>query len=302
MKRFFHKFFSRRSILGSQKLLRKQRVAQSIKIAGGALIFASFIWSLSSISSATQLTIQNVVVSGNSVIPTNEVVDIANLALQGKYAKLFSKANFLWYPKSEILSSLRSSYSWLDSVSIDRINLTTIEIKIKERVPIAVWCGVMSTKPVPCRLVDKDANLFASAPDFAGPAYLRLYGPLTSSSLRGAKFFSNQGFEHILLFTKNLREIDLQPVSAEVELASAKDEYVVVLDSGSRISLQVADPVPVILSNLKSLLAQKLFTESAAKRFSNLVSLDMRFGNKIFYKFKDSVPAAATATGTSTKI
>ncbi len=291
-----------RSILGSQKLLRKQRVVQGIKLAGGILLFAGFIWSLSSISSSPRLTIQNIIVSGNSVIPTQEVVDIAHAALQGKYVKLFSKANFLWYPKNEILNNLRTTYSWLDTVSINRTNLTTIEIKIKERVPIAVWCGVSSARPIPCKLVDKEAYIFAPAPDFAGPAYLRLYGPLSAPALRGAKFFSDQGFEHMLSFTKSLSEIDLRPVAAEVELASAKDEYSVVLESGSHINVQVADNVPTILSNLKSLLAQKLFAESAVRHFSNLVSLDMRFGNKVFYKFKDAVPASATATGTSSKI
>ena len=292
--------FRRRSLLSSQKLVKRQRIFQGFKIALTALLFVGFIWSLSYISAAPSLTIQHIIVSGNSVVPSDGVISIAQNVLNGNDAWIFSRANFLWYPKSEIANTLKYTYSWIDTVSVERKNLTTIEIKIKERAPVAVWCGVGGTRAVPCQLMDAQGSVFALAPDFAGPAYLRLYGPLTAASWRGAQFFSDSGRAHIFALTKNLTEIGLRPVAVEVTLDSAQEEYAVVLQSGTRITVQVADSVAAIISNLQSLLAQKMFVKSAVGGFADLISVDLRFGSKIFYKFKNASTAPTSATSTAT--
>ena len=300
MSRFFRRLFHKRSILGSQKLLRRQRVVQGLKIVVGVLLFVGFFWSLSYISAVPSLTIQHIIVSGNSVVPTDAVLSVAENALRGNYDWIFSRANFLWYPKSEIADTLKYSYSWIDTVSVERKNLTTIEIKIKERAPVAVWCGKTSASPEPCKLMDAGGYVFALAPDFSGSAYLRLYGPLTSASWRGAKFFSDSGRAHIFAFTKGLTEISLTPIAAEVSLDSVQEEYTLILNSGTRLRVQVADAVGAIISNLQSLLAQKDFVASASHNFSDLTSIDLRFGSKIFYKFKDVAPILPMATSTAT--
>ena len=297
-----NRLFHKRSILNSQKLLRRQRVAQVVKIVAIVFLFVGLVWSLSYLSSIPRFTIQNVIVSGNSFVSTDSVLSVANTALQGKYLGLFARANFLWYPKSEILNTLQYSNSWIDTITIDRTNLTTIEIKIKERVPVAVWCGLSRATPTPCKLMDVQGNIFATAPEFVGPAYLRLYGPLTSASWRGANFFSENGRKHIFAFTKDLFEITLQPVSVEVVTPSVKEEYAVFLSSGAQIYVQVSDPVDSIILNLQSILAQKTFARSASHNLSDLTFLDMRFGNKVFYKFKDDVSSIGTTTSTSSKI
>jgi hypothetical protein len=161
--------------------------------------------------------------------------------------------------------------------------LTTIDIKIKERVPVAVWCGANQEKPVSCYLIDAQGYIFAKAPEFSGPAYIKLYGSLVSASWRGAQFFSQGGLSHILSFAKSLPEIGFQPVAVEVTGANTYDMFA---SSGTRILVQVSDPVSTIVSNINLLLAQKVFAQSRINNFSNLLYIDARFGNKLFYKFK----------------
>jgi len=241
------------------------------------------IWGLSALSYASKLNLQNVTVSGNQAVPTDGVTKIVRDTMSGRNFLIFSAANTLWYPKKEITSTLQFTYSWIDTVSVERVNLTTIAVKIKERVPVAVWCGLSQEKAQACQLIDAQGYLFAKAPDFSGAAYIKLYGPLTSASSRGAEFFFQDGLNHILKFTKALPEIGFQPLSAAVTSANAYD---VVMSSGARISAQVSDSVPSIVSNLDSLLTQKVFAESQVSNFSNLMYIDTRFGNKLFYKFK----------------
>jgi hypothetical protein len=224
-----------------------------------------------------------VLVSGNSVVPTDEVLAAAQDAMHGHFLLIFSRANILWYPKQQIISTLQYSYSWIDTVSIDRVNSTTIVVKIKERVPVAVWCGVSRDKPTPCQLMDAQGYLFAKAPEFSGAAYVKLYGPLISASWRGAQFFSQNGLTHMLNFAKALPEIGFHPLAAAVVSAGAYDMFI---SSSTFLSVQTSSPVPAIVSNLDSLLSQKVFAQSKVSNFSNLMYIDARFGNKLFYKFK----------------
>jgi hypothetical protein len=132
-------------------------------------------------------------------------------------------------------------------------------------------------------LVDAQSYLFAKAPDFSGAAYLKLYGPLSSASWRGAVFFSQSGLAHMLDFAKKIPEIGFRPVAAVVTSANSYDVF---MSSGTYISVQVSDSVSGIISNIDSLLSQKEFAQSQIGNFSNLLYIDARFGNKLFYKFK----------------
>lgn len=276
-------FFHKRSLLQSQKLVKREREWKSAKIIFIVVLFGGLLWGLSALSYSSKINVQTILVSGNSVVSTDDVLAIANDALKGRDFFIFSNANILWYPKKEIIDMLQYSYSWIDTVSVSRINSTTIAIKIKEREPVAVWCGLSQEKQIPCQLIDSDGYLFAKAPEFSGAAYIKLYGPLTSANWRGAEFYSQSGLDHILQFTKSLPEIGFQPLVAAVTSANVYDVF---MDSGTRISAQTSDLVPSIISNIDSLLSQKLFAESQMSNFSNLVYIDARFGNKLFYKFK----------------
>ena len=276
-------FSRKRSLLQSQKLVRRERARKWTKAVFIFVLFGGLLYGLSALSYCTKLNVQTVLVSGNSAVPTDAVLEIARDAVHERKFLIFSGANILWYPKQQIINTLQYSYSWIDSVSINRVNGTTVEIKIKERVPVAVWCGASQDKPTSCQLVDVLGYVFAKAPEFSGAAYLKLYGPLTSASWRGAGFFSQNGLIHMLEFAKALPEIGFQPISAEVTSANT---YNMVLDNDTYISVPISEPVPALISNISSLLSQKDFAENKTGNFSNLVYIDARFGNKLFYKFK----------------
>jgi cell division septal protein FtsQ len=275
--------FRKRSLLQSQKLLRHERVWREIKAIFAFAFFCGLLWGLSVLSCYSKLTVQTILVSGNSVVPTEDVLNISRTALQGRNFLILSRTNILLYPKQQIVDTLQYSYSWIETVSIDRVNLTTLAVKIKERVPVAVWCGVSQDKPTTCQLMDSQGYLFAKAPEFSGSVYLKLYGPLVSTSWRGAEFFSQGGINHLFELTKALSTIGFKPVAVAITSA---DTYDVFLNSGAYVSVKTTDPVQNIISNIDLLLSQKMFMQSQTSNFSNLLYIDARFGNKLFYKFK----------------
>jgi cell division septal protein FtsQ len=275
--------FRKRSLIQSQKLLRRERALWWVKVVSIFLLMVALLWGLSTLSFLDKLNVKNIKVSGNSAVPTSEVLSVAQNILRGRNFLIFSSANIFWYPKKEIIDTLQYSYAWIDYVSINRVGFDTIEIKIKERVPVAVWCGVSVAKKIPCRLVDWEGYIFAKAPEFSGSAYLKLYGTLTSANWRGASFFSQNGLDHILDLTKALSEIGFEPVSVAV---AGNNAYDVFNNSGAKISVLTTEAISNIISNIDSLFTQKVFAESQASNFSNLMYIDTRFGNKLFYKFK----------------
>lgn len=276
-------FHRKRSLLQSQKLLRRERARRWTKIIFVIVLFGGLIYGLSALSYCSKLNIQTVLVSGNSNVSTDDVLTTVRGAIKGRNFLIFSRANILWYPKQQIVDMMKYSYSWIDTISVERVNSTTISVRIKERAPVAVWCGTSQDKPTACQLMDSQGYVFAKAPEFSGPAYVKLYGPVTFANWRGGEFYSQSGLKHILEFIKDLPEIGFQPIAVVVAGTNAYDVF---MNGGARISVQDIDPVPEIISNLGSLLSQKAFAQSQLGNFSDLLYIDARFGNKLFYKFK----------------
>ena len=277
-----HRIFHKRSLLQSQKLLRRERAIRWIKISFVIVLIAGLLYGLSALSKAPMINIQTILVSGNSAVSSDDILVTTREILQGHRLLIFSRSNIFWYPKQQIINTLEHSYLWIDSVSIDRVNSTTISLNIKERVPVMVWCGVSREKAGTCQLMDSLGYLFAKAPEFSGTAYIKLYGPITDAGWRGSNFYTPSGLNHVFLLTKALPEIGFQPT--EVEVVN-DNQYNLFLNSGTRISVQVSDQVSTIVANLSSLLTQKAFADSQIDNFANLLYIDARFGNKLFYKF-----------------
>src|ERR1035437_9572540 len=110
-----HRIFRKRSLLQSQKLVRHKRVANTLKIIGGILLFVGFIWSLSSITFAPQINITNIHVNGNSAVPSAEIISLTNSVLQGKYLNLISRSNVFWFPRQQIIDELEYTNYWIDT-------------------------------------------------------------------------------------------------------------------------------------------------------------------------------------------
>jgi hypothetical protein len=106
--------------------------------------------------SLPSMAIKKIVVVGNANIGSEEIQRVGNDILDTKYLGLFSKRNAFLYPKQKIAQTLTSLYPRISSVDLSTESFEILNIKIKERDAVSVWCAAIQ-----CYLVDTGGYIFA---------------------------------------------------------------------------------------------------------------------------------------------
>ena len=132
-----------KKLLNSPRLLglRKKKnkifiIKLLISIIGILFIFIG----ISFIGNMSELNISQIEVSGNKIVDSQSIKDIANTNLSGKYFGLFLKTNFLLYPKNEIKRELSQKFKILKEITFNVPEAKTLEIKLVEREAKYMWC------------------------------------------------------------------------------------------------------------------------------------------------------------------
>ena len=270
---------------------RRQRWFVIKCVAAGLLALAALIFA-SWLSKQPRFLIKNVQVSGTSFIASDDVVNLVKPLLEGNYVYLFARANALLYPKGQIIAAIKASSQRIDAVDVSRGDWQTLTVTLHERQPVAVWCGLDHSVANDCYVFDKHAWIFAPAPDFSGTAYVRWYGPMSSSTPITATFLDQATFDHLGGILQSLSTIGLEPFSVVV----GDRDVTVYLKNDAQLIFSKNDSADHITIVLNSLFNQKVFAASRAADFSNLSYIDMRFGNKVFYKLSSSTADTASST------
>ncbi len=232
------------------------------------------------IASLQSLAIQKVIVVGNANITSTEVQNIANEILDKKYLGIFSKRNAFIYPKGQITNTLSEVYPRIEDIVVDAEGFDILNIKIKERSAVATWCAA-----VECYLVDDRGYIFAKVVEESGGASQA--GQVSQVILRGGDQFvgSEPIGKHIFnekLYTDIRNTIDeLEKDGLKVQEAHvfSRDEIVFSLEGNGKLIFSDRKPFDVSLENLRSSLKSEVF--AGGKQFEYI---DVRFGNKVFYK------------------
>lgn len=252
-------------------------------------------------------TIQTVSVSGNDVVDRSDLERVVSNELEGAYAFLFPKRNIFLYPKEHIKTSVHDAFSRISNVEITRQSLTEIHVRVKERDPHALWCGVSfgvlpeaseegEGAASPCYFLDSSGFVFTRAPDFTGSVFLRYYGALPENRAEaeglparharphphrqaqaGGQFIAISEFRFLDTLVAVLEgEFGFMPEA--VELLSGGDG-IIHMENGLRILFSRAGDGAVLLDNVRT-----VFSSEHLQDHSDISYIDMRFGNKIFYK------------------
>lgn len=137
-----------------------------------------------------------------------------------------------------------------------------------------------------CYFIDNSGFIFAEAPHFTERVYFRYYTnkPLSagnvSSSFVGKNALDKEDFERVERFLDTLSNLQMEPV--EFSHIGGSD-YGVVLNSDVMLKITLDKDLVEMINHLRSALQSQVF--DGEKTFENLKYLDLRFDNKIFYKF-----------------
>lgn len=270
----------RRDILARSRQIRRRKNAFKALLGLLALsvMFALVVWFFH----FDFFLIKRVDVKGADNIEENNLAGEALLELSGAYLGLFPKENIFIIPKDDLAAKLLDKFPRAGKIKIGRNMPSGLEIEIEERKDTALVC-----KGSVCAFADENGFVFEKASVDEESNFLKLYDErgtsIFSSSVAspsvGKNVLEEKEFKKILEFKEitDSGEFTIKQVSIKED-----GSYLLETSEGWNIILNSQNDVAAAFANL----ALSLNEEIKGKR-TELDYVDLRFGNKVFYKFKE---------------
>ncbi|MFM7088311.1 MAG: cell division protein FtsQ/DivIB [Candidatus Paceibacterota bacterium] len=230
-----------------------------------------------------EVNIQEVSVTGNKIVDKEALEKFTWDVLREYYLWLYPKSNAMIYPTRELERRILENFKRIEKVDFSINTERALNLMITERGVKYVWCDVSMR----CYFADIYGYVFDEAPYFSGPVYIKFYGgideslPVAGQTVFGGKFadlasfvesIKNLGVEVVGVRIKNENEI-------EIELPQYGDE-------SAKIIFNPIHDLYRTLENLKTALESEPLVTDMATRKQDLLYIDLRFGNKVYFKFK----------------
>lgn len=238
-------------------------------------VFALALAGVAALSHAQFLRISTVEVRGAQNIPAAALESIVREHLEGSVGYILARDNIFLYPKGQITAALRAAYPELKSADVHAQNFSTVAVEVAERTPKALWCPDAPEEP--CLRMDDEGVVYAPGEG----AYIhysgKAEGPLPRQYLSAAEFRSLSALVDAIAQTHP--EDELRAVAVDKE-----GDVRVRFKSGFVLMFALEDDGGDVFERF--VLAQEA-EPFAARALADFEYLDLRFGDKLYYKLKN---------------
>ena len=287
----------KRNVLNSPRLLELKRHRRRIilnKILLSLLAFLVIFALAAYISRIPSLNISEVKITGHKSVDAEIIKTAAQKEIIGNYLWFFPKTNILFYPENNLKKELQNQFKKLKDISFSIKDGKTLEISITERIASYIWCGVnlvvglpsnsdSTTEGEKCYFVDEAGYIFEEAPYFSGEVYFKFYGLADIGT-----YFLKENFKQLIYFKNTLVAMGLKPVSLYIEDNGDIKVFLSAFNktptTGPEIVLKISSDFKTVAENLETALGTEPLLSSLKNKYSSLEYIDLRFGNKLFYK------------------
>ena len=271
-------------ISSSNSSIRQRRRKRLLLLLGIVLavlliLFGLVVW----FANTSWLQITRVSVSGENVIPQTSIEEVVQDGIAGKYFGLFSKSNVFLYPKQKIKDNLQTLYPTLGNAEVRALDFHTISVTVAERTPHALWCGNgIATTSEGCVLLDKSGLAYAHAPEYSGPVYQKYVGTLSEGPLP-KQFLTPEHFHSLSALVETFSKKIAPDTIMSVGVDSDNDVHLAA-SGGYEILFALSDNGGDIFQYFTLTLTAAPFATHA---LSDFAYIDLRFGDKVYYKLKN---------------
>lgn len=249
------------------------------------LLFVFIQWT----AERTALRIDSIVIEGSHAVDEEVVRGIALNFLEKKYLWKIDRNNRFFYPKSQMIQKIWSINSRIESVSMSVDNRKTLRIKMTEYTPEHLWCrnefseAVLATSTTKsCFLVDDRGYVFADAPNYSGYPFdiyrTNIAGSEEQGSPIGLYMLQADEFQKVLTFVSVLEASGTHALEIEQlnehDYAFKSEEPWAILWTSTRDPVESVSTIELAIRDIMRL----------GEDTKPPTSIDVRFGNKIFYK------------------
>lgn len=258
------------------------------------LFFITFIFvGLVLLAHYDHLLVKKITIIGNQVVSSDEVFTLAQEQLTGNYFYLLPKSNIFLLPKRALKEQVIRVMPYVGDLESEVFDSGVLSLKITERKPTALWCDNADQ----CSFMDDTGFVFSSAPKFSDNVYLKLSDQVGESQI-GRRPIDGAKFKVIFLTAETLptvlRESGLEKAEVIKTIITFDKDYEFIvtqplLNEKLEWTLRLppnSENFSHLLSNLKAALTAPEFKKDYTALAGRLDYIDLRFGNKVFYKFR----------------
>ena len=270
---------------------KRQRILVTFfTIVAVLVLFGVLVW----LAHASFLRITSVEVSGQSTLDPEDISQAVLADIAGSYGYLFPKNNIFLYPKHSSEVALAEQMPTIATVSINAKNFHTLGVVVTERARKALWCGQSVINVSPCIWLDQDGLAYAAvsdvslALDSASSTYERYYGALTNETI--PHYLSPDQFHALSALVDALAQNQAGNPITTIEVDYSGVARITFADSfvlQFNLSAASAD----VYRRFTLALTSDVFL---GHTLSDFEYLDLRFGDKLYYKLRaSSTPATS---------
>ena len=270
-----------------------------VKAALAVFVVTSFLGVPAYLFSQPEVTIHTIAISGNDVVATDMLEAVVRDALSGRYVYLYPRSNSLIFPRAGIEASVLHAFKRIKAANVSFEDFTSIRLEVEERKPFALWCQALNERAVretatatkevalesrdheACYFLDEKGFVFSEAPRGLENAYLIYEGTIDARDPLGAQFLTEQHFAELALFARMLRD---EGIAFDRMVLTEEGDFELLLEAGGALLFGKDQSLSRVLDNVTAVLSADTFQE---RSLDDVEYLDLRFGNKVYYKFKD---------------
>lgn len=239
------------------------------------------------------LQISYINIEGVKTLNTSEIKEKVSESLIGYYLYFIPRSNIFFYPKSLVKEKLIESFKKIETIEIKRESTKTLRVVISEKTPIALACRSFHEETIDeknidnenCYFVDKDGYVFEKAPQFSNGIYIRYY-VITDlgDDIVGTNFIDSSLFQKMQNMIEIARKSDIYPTGILIGLEGDYEMYIKNKDnSETTVLFDNRAPFDKTISNLIAFILDSRTKKRNATSTTSFDSINLRFGNNIFY-------------------
>lgn len=289
----------------SSKRHAKRRKQRKIRLILRITILAVIVLFLIYITNANFLRIQKIIVNETQYADRNAIENMIKTQLEGRYMGLFSKSNALIFSRSKISREIRKNFPSIQQVDVSLKGLSQIEVRLTEHEGSSIWCDIpvtpattlvhdeetgenkMSAIPqvvnsfsdANCYFMNANGMIFAKAEYNNDSEVIKTFGFIKTDAIN-QEYSTPKTFKNLVEFVKLLRRLNI--VADQIWTIDG-EVYAFVTKENVEIYIDGSEDMVATFNNLETVINRDAINQA---QFANIDYIDLRFGNRVFYKLK----------------
>jgi hypothetical protein len=279
-----------RNTIRKSRRERMRRIDHAFAILAQTLLIFYFLFFFAAwLSHRDKFQITAVSIEGVHAVDPRAVENVVTAELSRSLLWKIDRNNALLYPRYALRSEIGLVDGRVKDVETD-IEGERLTIRLREYVPTFLWCppsidpkdestaitATSTTSSIGCSFADETGHIFALAPEYSGSPFL-----IFQTTIRGIDahaILPTDEFNKVNTFLALLAPLALIP--RQVEQAGAHD-FIITTDQPWVVRWSSTRDPRADVRNL-ALVLENLETDPA--NLATLKAIDLRFGNKVFYR------------------